>query len=29
VEERENLERFGEPYREYMRRTGRFIPWLY
>ena len=29
VEERENLERFGPDYRDYMRRTRRFIPFLY
>ena len=28
-EERENVERFGQPYQEYMRRTRRFIPYLY
>lgn len=29
VEERTNLERFGEPYRAYMRRTKMFIPFLF
>jgi len=29
VEERENLERFGQAYRDYMRRTARFIPFVY
>ena len=29
VEERENLERFGQAYGDYMRRTRRFIPFLY
>jgi protein-S-isoprenylcysteine O-methyltransferase Ste14 len=29
VEEGENLERFGQGYRDYMRRTTRFIPFLY
>jgi protein-S-isoprenylcysteine O-methyltransferase Ste14 len=28
AEERENLERFGEAYRDYMRATKRFIPFL-
>jgi protein-S-isoprenylcysteine O-methyltransferase Ste14 len=28
-EERENLGRFGDAYREYMRRTRRFIPWIW
>jgi protein-S-isoprenylcysteine O-methyltransferase Ste14 len=28
TEERENLERFGEAYRDYMRTTKRFIPFL-
>jgi protein-S-isoprenylcysteine O-methyltransferase Ste14 len=27
MEERENLDYFGEPYRRYMRRTRRFIPY--
>ena len=29
VEERENLRRFGEEYRAYMRETKRFIPFLF
>ena len=29
IEEGENLRRFGEVYREYMRRTWRFVPWIY
>lgn len=29
VEEGENLARFGEPYRAYMRRTKRFIPFVF
>ncbi len=29
VEEGENLARFGEPYRAYMRRTRRFIPFIW
>lgn len=29
IEERHNLERFGEQYREYMERTKRFIPYLF
>jgi protein-S-isoprenylcysteine O-methyltransferase Ste14 len=29
IEEGENLRRFGEAYREYMRRTWRFVPWIY
>jgi len=29
VEERENIERFGEEYRTYMTRTRRFIPFLF
>ena len=29
IEERHNLERFGEAYREYMERTSRFIPFIY
>jgi len=29
MEEGENLARFGPAYREYMRRTRRFIPWIY
>jgi protein-S-isoprenylcysteine O-methyltransferase Ste14 len=29
IEERHNLERFGEEYREYMKRTKRFIPFIY
>ncbi len=29
VEERENLARFGGAYRDYMRRTWRFIPFLF
>jgi len=29
VEESENLARFGEPYRAYMRRTKRFIPFVF
>lgn len=28
IEERENLAYFGEPYRQYMRRSKRFIPFL-
>jgi protein-S-isoprenylcysteine O-methyltransferase Ste14 len=28
-EERENIGRFGDAYREYMRRTRRFIPWIW
>ncbi|HMB15683.1 MAG TPA: methyltransferase [Pelovirga sp.] len=28
IEERENLEYFGEPYRQYMRSSKRFIPFL-
>jgi len=28
-EERENVERFGEPYRRYMRRTRRFVPFVW
>lgn len=29
VEERENLSYFGEEYRQYMKRTRRFVPWLW
>jgi len=29
VEEQENLERFGQDYRNYMRRTRRFVPFVY
>ena len=29
IEERHNLDRFGEEYREYSRRTKRFIPYLF
>ena len=29
VEERENLTTFGDAYRDYMRRTWRFIPWVF
>jgi protein-S-isoprenylcysteine O-methyltransferase Ste14 len=29
VEEQANLERFGEPYAEYMKETKKFIPFLY
>ncbi|TSA31770.1 MAG: isoprenylcysteine carboxylmethyltransferase family protein [Porphyromonadaceae bacterium] len=29
VEERENLTYFGEEYRQYMKRTKRFVPWLW
>ena len=29
LEEDENLRRFGEAYRDYMRRTWRFVPWVY
>jgi protein-S-isoprenylcysteine O-methyltransferase Ste14 len=29
VEERENLSYFGEEYRQYMKRTKRFVPWLW
>jgi protein-S-isoprenylcysteine O-methyltransferase Ste14 len=29
VEEEENLQRFGQPYRAYMSRTWRFLPWVY
>lgn len=29
ADERECLAYFGEPYRQYMRRTRRFIPWLF
>ena len=29
IEEGENLRRFGVVYREYMRRTWRFVPWIY
>ncbi len=29
IEEGENLVRFGPAYREYMRRTWRFVPWIY
>ncbi|MFL7814020.1 MAG: methyltransferase family protein [Anaerolineales bacterium] len=29
TEERFNLERFGDPYREYMGRTKRFIPFIF
>lgn len=29
IEERHNLERFGEAYQKYMKRTKRFIPYLY
>jgi len=29
AEERENIQYFGEPYREYMKRTKRFIPFVY
>lgn len=29
TEEDENLRRFGPVYREYMRRTWRFVPWIY
>ncbi len=28
LEERFLVEHFGEPYREYMRRSGRFLPWF-
>lgn len=28
-EEQDNVQRFGRPYQEYMRRTRRFIPYLY
>lgn len=28
-EEREMIGRFGEAYREYMRRTRRFVPWIW
>lgn len=28
-EERENMGRFGDAYREYMRRTRRFVPWVW
>jgi len=28
IEERENIEYFGDSYREYMRRSKRFIPFL-
>jgi protein-S-isoprenylcysteine O-methyltransferase Ste14 len=29
AEERENVERFGKAYREYMARTKRFVPFLF
>lgn len=29
IEEQENLRYFGEPYREYMRRSRRFLPFLF
>jgi protein-S-isoprenylcysteine O-methyltransferase Ste14 len=29
AEERENLNYFGEKYREYMKHTKRFVPWLW
>ena len=29
IEERHNLDRFGEEYREYSRRTKRFVPYLF
>jgi protein-S-isoprenylcysteine O-methyltransferase Ste14 len=29
VEERENLTYFGEEYRQYMKRTKRFVPWIW
>ncbi len=29
VEERENLVFFGEEYRQYMKRTKRFVPWIW
>lgn len=29
VEERENLTTFGDAYRDYMKRTWRFIPWVF
>ena len=29
IEERHNLERFGEEYRNYMKRTKRFIPFIF
>ncbi len=29
AEERENLQRFGPAYAQYMRRTRRFVPWLF
>jgi protein-S-isoprenylcysteine O-methyltransferase Ste14 len=29
VEERENLTYFGEAYRDYMKRTRRFVPWIW
>ena len=29
IEERHNLERFGEKYEEYMKKTKRFIPFIY
>ena len=28
TEEQKLVERFGDTYREYARRTGRFVPWL-
>jgi protein-S-isoprenylcysteine O-methyltransferase Ste14 len=28
VEEREDVARFGDEYREYMRRTRRFVPFV-
>ncbi len=29
IEERENVDRFGEVYRDYMTRTKMFIPWIF
>jgi protein-S-isoprenylcysteine O-methyltransferase Ste14 len=29
IEEKALVRMIGEPYREYMRRTKRFIPWVY
>jgi protein-S-isoprenylcysteine O-methyltransferase Ste14 len=29
TEERENLEKFGDEYREYMKKTKRFVPFVY
>jgi len=29
VEERENIERFGEQYRQYMKKSRMFIPFIF